>query len=148
MTVAVAPTTISMPDIRDKSKADAMRILSEALLIPVDFGVYGTGTPEGEVADQIPKPGREIDTGSQVVVLVSAGSSSGGVAIPDVTGQNYVSATNELNAAGLDVSYYYNNVTAAPQGEVLGQYPPPGTRVEEGTIVELTVSAFPTSPSM
>ncbi|MEE9298093.1 MAG: transglycosylase domain-containing protein [Acidimicrobiia bacterium] len=61
------------------------------------------------------------------------------VEIPDVTGMEFEEAQGAMFKAGLDVEAKPIN-SNAPKDTVVGTIPPPGTRFEQGKVVELEVS--------
>jgi len=63
------------------------------------------------------------------------------VDVPDVVGLNVDDATNVLRDRGFSVTTKPQQNDEAPEGEVLGQDPRGGTQADEGSNVELTVSA-------
>jgi eukaryotic-like serine/threonine-protein kinase len=75
-----------------------------------------------------------------VTLVVSSGPSL--VAVPPVVGQTLNAAEQQLSARGLE-STSSEESSDRPAGEVIGQSPNAGTRVEPGSTVELTVSSGP-----
>jgi serine/threonine-protein kinase len=68
----------------------------------------------------------------------------GGVAVPDLVGRNLAQATTALTDAGLtvgDVGYADGSTAETPGVAVSAQSPKAGAEVDEGTAVDLTMSA-------
>jgi beta-lactam-binding protein with PASTA domain len=68
--------------------------------------------------------------------------STGTTAIPDVIGATYASARSRLESSELRPRSRFEH-SDRPEGEVLGQSPAAGAKVEPGAIVVLTVSSGP-----
>ena len=85
--------------------------------------------PEGTVLRVDPASGTQVERDSTVTVVVSIPK----VIVPDVSGMSFQEATDELEAAGLEVS----GVQGPPVGGVSGTDPPAGSEVDPGTSVTL-----------
>lgn len=64
-----------------------------------------------------------------------------GVAVPDVVGQDYATATTFLRREGLTLTVGGRRFSARPKGEILEQSPGKGTQLSRGEAVEVVVSA-------
>jgi beta-lactam-binding protein with PASTA domain len=96
--------------------------------------------PDGQVLASDPVAGTEVDVGSAVDLLVSAGAPP--VTVPNVVNMTESAARTELGGAGLRVGTVEKVADCSiPDGEVLRSAPPAGTEVERGTAVGLTVSS-------
>jgi beta-lactam-binding protein with PASTA domain len=103
-------------------------------------------TPETIVA-QSPSPGAQGVASPRVSLLYAAPLPEPAYAMPDLTGMTLNDATGLVTESGLKTV----SVTTAPNGfaggspssvtpTVVGQTPPPGTRVTPGTVVSLQVA--------
>ena len=64
--------------------------------------------------------------------------------VPDVVGMSEAEATSAITSAGLAVGTVdYEHSDTVPEGYVIGQSPPAGTSVDEGSNVDLTISLGP-----
>ncbi|MFP5351776.1 MAG: Stk1 family PASTA domain-containing Ser/Thr kinase [Actinomycetota bacterium] len=92
---------------------------------------------EGIVISQSPEPGSDAEVRSTVDLVVSGGPEA--VIVPSVIGQSEETATDEIEAADLEVS-----VITAPSDEeagiVIAQDPEAGTEAAPGDVVTITVS--------
>jgi beta-lactam-binding protein with PASTA domain/tRNA A-37 threonylcarbamoyl transferase component Bud32 len=138
--------------------ADAtVAVPAAATLAGAGTGVPGTGPPSDQVPYAEPAPGEPRNrTGLYVTLLVillllvagilffvgrNLGAQTTQVDVPDVVGLNVDDATNVLRDRGFSVTTKPQQNDEAPEGEVLGQDPRGGTQADEGSNVELTVSA-------
>ena len=94
--------------------------------------------PEGEVIRQSPSAGQEIERGSSVSIVVSAGEEQ--AKMPNVIGKLRSQAVEEVRAAGLTPQVEEEETEVESQvGRVLDQFPPPGTELEERAQVTIVV---------
>lgn len=133
--------TVEVPRVVGLQEAEAIDRLENAGL-GADVRRRPNEAPEGEVYDQEPNAGEEIEEGSDVTIFVSEGPQE--VQVPDVTGLPLKEARRALRAEGLEVGA----VTREPsdeydEGEVIRQSYPPGATVPTGTAIDLTVSSGP-----
>ena len=143
ITVGEGPGTVEVPDVANIMPVQARGILEEVgLRLGSQSTTPSDSVPEGSIVSQSPKAGSEAEPGSSVAVTVSSGPSQ--VTVPDVTGQDWITAAQNLQAAGLSVN---RNVTMEssdrPENEVLSTNPEAGTQVPPGTTVTLTTSQGP-----
>jgi beta-lactam-binding protein with PASTA domain len=94
-------------------------------------------TPPGRVVDQAPQPGADLEDGSQVMVVVSAGRQQ--VTVPKLVGSTADAAEQLLTAQGLQAIKKTID-SPKPKGIVVVQDPADGTRVPKGSTVTLSVS--------
>jgi eukaryotic-like serine/threonine-protein kinase len=89
------------------------------------------------VMDQRPDPGARIQKGDEVTIIVSTGVPK--TTVPDVVGMDYADAVDALEEVNLDAKKreVFSNKRV---GRVVGQEPPAGEVVPEGTQVVLRVS--------
>jgi eukaryotic-like serine/threonine-protein kinase len=89
------------------------------------------------VMDQRPDAGARIQKGDEVTIIVSTGVPK--TTVPDVVGMDYADAVDALEEVNLDAKKR-EVFSKKPVGRVLGQEPPAGEVVPEGTQVVLRVS--------
>jgi beta-lactam-binding protein with PASTA domain len=109
-----------------------------------------TPTPTPGAAQQTPTPaGWEppVDSGSQVVVVVSRGVSPTPVGVPtmvpDVVGARQGDALAKLQEAGLGAQVFNDQSATVARGKVVGQLPEAGLGAPKGLAVILMVSNGP-----
>jgi serine/threonine-protein kinase len=95
------------------------------------------GEPAGTVIMQAPEAGADLSSGSQMMVIVSAGQQQ--VTVPKLTGSTQAAAEQLLESQGLQANVR-NVDSTRPKGLVVAQDPPEGTKVPKATSVGLAVS--------
>ena len=121
---------ITVPDIRNKTVAEAQKILE-------NIGLKVIKHVEGDensilVSDQTPKPGASL-TKNSIVVLYGEGSEvSSSVVVPDLKGMNASQATTALREKNL-------NINIEGKGNVITQDYMADEQVQEGTIIRVTL---------
>ncbi len=102
--------------------------------------------PAGEVISQSPSAGTEVERGSTVAVVVSSGEEQ--ASVPNVIGKLRRDAVEAIRTAGLTPSVEEEEtVVAGKAGRVLDQFPPPGSELEPGDTVTITVGVPAAEPS-
>jgi serine/threonine-protein kinase len=133
--------SVTVPDLRGMSLTRARAEAADG-----DFEVVeGSRRPcvekEGTVCVTAPAPGRTIDPGETVTLIISSGSQP--VQVPDVTGDAFEDALAELQREGFDVAQETEETAEEAPGTVLGQDPKGGKKARPGTVVTLTVAGQP-----
>jgi eukaryotic-like serine/threonine-protein kinase len=99
-----------------------------------------SGSPAGEVIGQSPSAGSEVEPGSTVSIVVSSGREEEVATAPNVIGRERREAVEAIRAAGLTPSLEEEETEVPGQvGRVVDQFPPPGSELEPGTTVTITV---------
>ena len=122
--------SLVVPDIRNKTVAEADKILKEA-------GFSTKTYVEGDantllVEDQTPKPGNQLLKNSVIVLYGQGSSISTSVSVPDLKGMNASQATNALKSSNL-------NINLEGSGVVVSQDYAKDEQVPEGTIIKVTL---------
>jgi len=134
---------VEVPKVIGLKEEAALRRLEEAgLRGQVGKYIYSEA-PEGEVVDQTPSPREKVKRGRSVILTVSKGTRM--VVVPPVIGLSEREARATLENAGFKVAAdslkaYHPTI---PEGSVVEQSPPGGSRQPEGTVVRLVVSKGP-----
>jgi serine/threonine-protein kinase len=124
------PSLVGMSAAQARDKASAAGFTLETLSRPA-------GQPAGQVIDQAPQAGAGLESGAQVMAVVSAGQQQ--VSVPKLIGSTQTAAEQLLESQGLQASPRNVDSTKA-KGIVVAQDPPEGTKVVKGTSVGLAVS--------
>ncbi len=102
--------------------------------------------PAGEVISQSPSAGTEVERGATVAIVVSSGEKQ--ASVPNVIGKLRRDAVEAIRAAGLTPSVEEEETTVdGKAGRVLDQFPPPGSELEPGDTVTITVGVLAAEPS-
>lgn len=121
-------TTTTLPDVRNKTIAEAKKILEDAGFTCK----ISTQDTSLIVTDQVPKPGTSLISGSSVNLYSSGNEARVSQEVPNLKGMSYAQAKNALKAKNL-------NIHVTGTGTVLSQDPMAGTSVEEGTVINVTL---------
>ena len=150
LTVSNGPQPIDVPDFVGMPVPNA-QALAAKLGIPLDTSQVGAfaGFPANTIAKQDLAPGSKADKSTIVHAIVSSGaqpqasapigSNPATVTVPGVSGKQYQDAVDALNGAGLRVSIAYQT-QSTNQGVVLAQDPPPGSQLQPGGMVTITLA--------
>jgi eukaryotic-like serine/threonine-protein kinase len=100
-----------------------------------------SASPKGQVVRQSPSAGTAVGPGSTVTIVVSSGEEEEkAVKAPNVIGKERRQAVEALRAAGLTPSVTEEETEVPSQvGRVIDQFPPPGSELEPGSTVTITV---------
>jgi len=146
LTVAAAPTQVTVPDVSGDTVSQAGATLGRANLTP------GSSTSEpsssihaGNVIRTSPPAGASVSPGSSVDLVTSSGSQQ--VTVPDVTGQSQGQAAATLIADGFRVvKAYQPTSTQSLNNDVVAQSPTGNTTVSAGSTVTITIGQY-TAPT-
>jgi serine/threonine-protein kinase len=131
---------VEIPSLRGQTVQAATERLKGLGFVVTERGVSDDEIEQGLVVGTDPAAGEEVESGSTVQLLVSAGE--GTAEVPDVVNRLRADAEALIEAAGLEVGQVvFEESPAVPEDVVMAQDPPPGEVVEEGTRVDLWVSA-------
>jgi eukaryotic-like serine/threonine-protein kinase len=135
-----APEAV-VPDVRGKTLTDAIETLAGRGLRASAMDVPSSKPPQTIVA-QDPAPGTKVPTKTTVHINVSKGPEQ--VAVPNVVGQTYDSAAQQLQSAGFAVARS-DQASNEQAGVVLAQNPVANSVSSKGAKVTLSVSKGPTA---
>ncbi len=121
-------TTITLQDVRNKTLAEAKKIIEDAGFI---CKISGTDTSL-VVTDQVPKPGTALVSGAIVNLYSEGNEARTSQTVPDLKGMTYLQAKSALKQKNL-------NIHVTGTGTVLSQDPMAGTAVEEGSVINVTL---------
>jgi serine/threonine-protein kinase len=142
--VSTGPKMVKVPNVKGESKSSASSRLKGLGLQVQELPDTNSGKPAGTVVKQKPDAGTSVKAGTLVTIYYS----TGGTAVPNVTGDNLQVAINKLNNAGFtNISQTYVTNTGIAPGTVTSQSPPAGQRVALGTNINLQVAKNAPSPS-
>ncbi len=136
--VSAGKGQVKVPDVTNQSLDDAQSQLRDAGL---DYNVQQENTDTvdaGKVTRTDPPAGSQVEKGAIVKLYVSLGKQQ--VQIPDVSGQDPVTAANTLGAKDLTTQKVDQASDTVDAGKVIGTNPPAGTSVAKGSTVQLIVS--------
>lgn len=143
MRLAIHVREVRVPDLRNKTPADAHRIAEEnGLAAQVDSNYYSPTVPEGRVLSQEPAGGTLVRRGWEVRLALSLGPQR--VTIPEVVGQSDRAAAITIAERGLQLSATDTlQLPGAVAGQVIAQDPPANATDVSAPKISLLVAQAP-----
>jgi beta-lactam-binding protein with PASTA domain len=143
MRLAIQVHEVRVPDLRNKTPAEAKRLAEQnGLAAQVESSYYSAVVPEGRVLSQTPVAGTLVRRGWQVGLALSLGPQR--VTIPQVVGKSDRAAAISIAERGLQLSSTDNvQVAGAENGQVIAQDPPANATDVSAPKVSLLVAQFP-----
>lgn len=150
---ANASPLVQVPDLEGKKLIDARRLVRQVGLV-IEIRRVPNAEPLGTVIAQAKKPDTPLKRGTHLLVTVSKGrtpststtpsqSGSQPIAIPDVTGEYEITATQDLESAGLTVRVVDRDTADANQdGVVIEQTPAANQSVQPNSAVTIYVGRY------
>ena len=132
---------VKTPSVVGKPIDEAKKILAKNnlfLKVNTKRQVYSDYIEKGNIAIQIPEPGKLIKKGRKIEVIISKGSRRGDV--PDVIGLTIEEASKKINLHGLKVSRIASVYSDKPEGTVVAQSPESGVSGIFNDKVKLLIS--------
>ncbi len=138
---APKPQQVSVPDLSNKTVADATAALKSAgLTLGTREDKADDTVAQGEVISQDPASGSQVDAGSAVAIVVSTGPES--VTVPDLVGKTRTQAKAALEAVGLQLGDETEvESTDQAKGHIVSSNPAPGDSVAKDSSVAIEVSS-------
>ena len=141
------------PDLTGKSLLSAVQQLQDHRVgLLLELMQPHESVPQGHIIRQFPPPGARIKAGTPMRVVVSSGQPL--ITVPDLRGENRITAGIRLHELGLEVG----TIAMLPDirasgGTILQTDPPGGAGVLQGSAVNLMISSSqpatrPTMPSL
>jgi beta-lactam-binding protein with PASTA domain len=142
-----APATVfvTVPDLAGKKLLAARKLIRRAGLV-TEFKRVPNDLPKGTVVSQSPKPGTNAKRGAHVLVNVSLGptpTTGAAEIVPDVTGEDEATATQDLQSAGYQVEVVsQDSADSAEDSVVIDQNPAAGQSAPDKSKVTIYVGRF------
>ena len=135
-TIAIAPSKVTVPNVLGMKEDKAESALEAAKLSFDTTSVHSEAVDAGLVISQSYGAGSEVQVGTTVTITLSLGPKPAEkVTVPNVITYSWSEAEATMESAGLVARH-----TGDPSGVVIDQDFDAGTKVDEGTIVTLTLS--------
>ncbi len=135
--VALGREVVAVPSVINQTKDSAIKTLSGAAFNIDVVELYSSDTAAGNVISQNPNPKIQCVKGTTVTLFVSKGAAPAPteqVIVPDLTTLTYFQAKAVCKSAGLSCKYI-----GEEQGFVVSQSIAPGTKVDRGTTITVTL---------
>jgi beta-lactam-binding protein with PASTA domain/tRNA A-37 threonylcarbamoyl transferase component Bud32 len=131
--------TVDVPSVINQLQADAEAALTERDLVPEVQLIDNENFAAGVVFEQDPPGGSKVEPGTTVIIRVSQGNAT--ETVPGVIGSDIFSADQTLRARGFEVVAEPDTTSTEPEGLVIRQDPPAGTRLAIGQPVTIVYSS-------
>ncbi len=142
--ISLGVEQVSVPDLRNKSAADAEAALAAVGLTGSASEEYSDSVAAGQVISQSIDQGEKVDKGTTISYVVSKGPKTQLVTIPsDIVGATQDAAKKRLQEEGLTGVYVEEEYSDYPAGTVSRVDPSPGAKVEKGSQVRYWISIGP-----
>ena len=142
---APPPVKVTVPDLLKMDVVDAATKLQSAnLLFEIQEGAARQGVPGGQVEQQTPSAGEEVNEGTTVKLQVTATPAPVKITVPNVLKMSVAAAAAKLGSAGLPYKATKKEAARGYRaGQVQGQNPRSGAKVDKGTVVTLVEAVTP-----
>jgi serine/threonine-protein kinase len=137
--VSAGKGQVKVPDVTGQTLDDAQSQLRDAGLNYKVLPETSDTVDAGKVTRTDPPGGSQVQKGDDVKLYVSTGKQQ--VTIPDVSGQDPVTAANTLGAKDIGTETVYQASDTVESGKVIGTNPPAGTSVPKSSKVQLIISS-------
>lgn len=149
---AMRQSAVYVPDLAGQKLKDARKLLHRIGLI-VEIRRVPSSQPSGTIVAQAKKPGTTVRQGTHLLMTVSTGnrpatssvprSSPQPILVPDVTGEDEKSATEDLRSAGLKARIVDQDTTDASQdGLVIEQTPAANEPMQPNSTVTISIGRY------
>ena len=131
--------TVTVLDFRGMTYADAQTEAEKKGLKLENKGeVSSDDYDEGEIANQDPESGKEVEEGTTIGVVISNGK--GSVEVPSVTGDSEDDAVSALEKEGFKPNKTYAYDDSVEEGKVISQTPSAGDKAKTGDTITIVIS--------
>ena len=139
------PETVEVPKVLGEDESTAEQMIRDAgLVVKKGEAQFSSEYAEGTVMSCDPKPGTEVEEGSEVTIIISLGEEpEKTVEVPTLRNKSASEAESLLSEAGLSGSVSREYSDSVEEGYVISQSVDPGTEVEPGTTISYVVSRGP-----
>ncbi len=129
---------VVVPDVKGKQLALARQLLEDGKLRVNVAETYDGTVPPGQVVSQDPESGKTVRSSRLVTIYVSKGGEE--LEMPDLKGLPKSAALEVITKAGLNLDSIYEKYSDEEPGTVLSHDPVAGTKINRGSLIDITVS--------
>ncbi|MFR3910085.1 MAG: Stk1 family PASTA domain-containing Ser/Thr kinase [Clostridium paraputrificum] len=134
-----AAKTVKVPDLKGMTLEEAKKAIEDAGLEYVDAGTEKSDEEEGTVIKFDPEAGKEVEKGSEIRVITSAGVTK--IKMPNLVEETETDAKatlDKLNLKNYDVKYEFSD--DIEKGKVISTNPEKDEEITEDTAITIVVS--------
>lgn len=141
LTVSAGKDGIPVPSVVGMSEAEGTATLTAESFVVEKASAYSTEYSKGTIISQSIDENSVAALGTTITIVISMGSESVEVRVPEVTGKDTETAVSLLEEEGLVVGDIDETYSAEyPEGQICYQSYAAGTMINQGAIVDLKVS--------
>jgi serine/threonine-protein kinase len=141
LNVSSGPGTAAVPSVAGLTRSQARARLKDAGFDIEERRESSDSVASGKAIRTSPPAQTRLEKGSKVILLLSTGVEQ--VEVPDVTGQQFDSASKELSDRGFKVQRNDQVTDNEDPGTVLKQSPGANQKIDKGSTVTLAVAKEP-----
>jgi beta-lactam-binding protein with PASTA domain/predicted Ser/Thr protein kinase len=148
LVVSSGPEEVEVPDVVEMTEREAILALTALDLVPTVDDEFCDDVPEDVVIRQDPAAGSTAIVGDTVLIVVSMGPEP--VQVPDLSDMTEDEAADALSEVNLVLRVANSTQPVADEsqdGRVVGQVPDPGTTVDQGETVTVTLGEYTPPPT-
>ncbi|MEA5051101.1 MAG: Stk1 family PASTA domain-containing Ser/Thr kinase [Oscillospiraceae bacterium] len=139
--VSKGPEKITIPDVVDMKYGEAVTLLQNLGLVVMQESVTDSNYEANRIVKTDPVSGTEVLSGTMITLYVNSQSSSTTTYVPDLLNKTYSAAKSLLNQNGLVIGKMTEESSdTIEKGKIISQSLTAGTRVSQGTSVDIVVS--------
>lgn len=137
--VSIGKEQVLVPDLSGKNTDQIKQLLEASGLVAKEgTAEYSDSVESGLLIRQDPAAGSSVETGSSVTYILSKGTDK--ITVEDVYRRSEADATTTLRNQGFTVEVYHDNSSEYDEGTVMNMNPAPGTQLNKGDTVSITIS--------
>lgn len=141
--VSIGVETVQVPDVTNKYYEIAIDELYDLGILYKTKYIASDTVKENYVVRTDPAAFTEIKSDTSITVYISSGRDIKTVTVPDVLKRTEDDAVAKLAAESLKADKLYEYDETVPKDCVISQNPNAGTKLDEGSTVEITISLGP-----
>lgn len=140
LVVSKGPERLMVPDYQNMTYTQYTQLLKQQGLAYVEMPIYDENTPADIVCNTNPQPRQEVQVGDVIEVYYSLGPKTEDQVMRNFVNTPYVSAKSELESLGITIAEATKVDSNKPEGTIISQEPPHGTKLTKDTVVKFTIS--------
>lgn len=140
LVVSKGPERLMVPDFQNMTYTQYTQLLKQQGLAYVEMPIYDENTPIDIVCNTNPQPRQEVQIGDVIEVYYSLGPKTEDQVMRNFVNMPYVSAKSQLDSLGITIAEATKVDSNKPEGTIISQEPPYGTKLTKDTVVKFTIS--------
>ena len=140
LVVSKGPERLMVPDYQNMTYTQYTQLLKQQGLAYVEMPIYDENTPIDIVCNTNPQPRQEVQVGDVIEVYYSLGPKTEDQVMRNFINMPYVSAKSQLDSLGITIAEATKVDSNKPEGTIISQEPPHGTKLTKDTVVKFTIS--------